>query len=70
MSMANNTVLVSVPDCEICNNEPARVRCIVTDPLVDSHSTYVGENCYAVNAGAIAILRAREARLVITEVSA
>lgn len=68
--MANKRSLLGVPDCEICSNEPARVRCIVTDPLIDSTSTYVGDNCYAVNAGAIAILRARETQLVVTEVSA
>ena len=68
--MANKRPLLGVPDCEICNNEPARVRCVITDPLIDSNSTYVGDNCYAVNAGAIAILRARETQLVVTEVSA
>lgn len=58
------------PDCEICNNEPARVRCIITDPLIDSHSTFVGANCYAVNAGATALLLASETRLIATEVAA
>lgn len=58
------------PDCEICNAEPARVRVIVAEPLIGSVSTYVGANCYAVNAGAVAILLASDVRLIVTEVAA
>lgn len=55
-------------DCGICNAEPARVRCVIAEPLVDSVTTYVGANCYAVNAGATALLLAEDVRLVATEV--
>jgi len=70
--MATNGIdRVTFPaDCQICNNEPARVRVVVAEPLVGSVSTYVGANCYAVNAGAVAILLASDVRLIVTEVAA
>lgn len=70
--MANNVGRAGThsPDCEICNNEPARVRSIITDPLICSVSTYVGADCYRINAEASASLVRQSPRLVLVEVSA
>jgi len=70
--MAVNGIVRSrnVPDCEICKAEPARVRSIITDPLIMSVSTYVGDDCYQLNARAAASLLAESPRLVLVEVLA
>ncbi len=63
-------VRVSAPDCGICHAEESAVRSIIVDPLVDSHTTWVGPACYAMNARATAALLAQSPRLIHTEVLA
>jgi hypothetical protein len=68
--MASGTVqrLHLRPDCSICRNAEAVVRSVITDPLVESASTWVCADCYPINRAASDSLLAVNGRLVLTEV--
>lgn len=57
-------------DCEICGQEPAKVRFVVVEPLVWSTSTLVGNDCYLSHRRGVDLALARERHLVCTEVVA
>jgi len=57
-------------ECEICGQEPAKVRFVVVEPLVWSSSTLVGNDCYLAHRGGVDLALARDRRLVCTEVVA
>lgn len=57
-------------DCEICGQEPAKVRFVVVEPLVWSSSTLVGADCYVTHRRGVDLALARDRRLILTEVSA
>lgn len=57
-------------DCEVCGQEVAAVRFVVTEPLVWTTSTMVGADCYASHRRGVDLVLARDRHLVVTEVAA
>lgn len=57
-------------DCDVCHQEPAKVRFVVVEPLVWSTSTLVGNECYLTHREGVDLALARDRRLVCTEVVA
>lgn len=57
-------------DCEVCGQEDAVVRFVVTEPLVWTTNTMVGADCYVAHRRGVDLALARDRRLVVTEVAA
>jgi hypothetical protein len=55
-------------DCSICRTEPAVLRSVITNPLIDSVHTLVCLDCWAINDAATKAILAGDRRLVHTEV--
>ncbi len=54
--------------CSICQHEPAAFKSVIVNPLVDAVTTFVGLDCYTINARATAEILASDPALQLTEV--
>lgn len=70
MAMKVDSGRVFAPDCTMCRAAESRVRVVITDPLVESLTSWLCPDCYPIFMRAVASLVASDRSLVVSEVAA